>query len=447
MQDSQMNLRLLIIGEVFTDLYLHALPDDKKHLIRLGGIFHAARACHAATIEYGIGYYAPSYLNHDISRIASELNAKECYNLGVIERKPNVMIVSEVTEAGDQGYFDVLYNQKDLNYTNPLSKLVSDFQPTDVLVFPGIYDVEAVIAELTIYKCRLHVDINYDSESFIKQLSFKLTTVIISTSSSIFGKTCNGNYNALKSYLNIDICENILLKENRGGSKLFCHRDNIEFNCPAFPTNTVHSVGVGDCFNVMYLSSLIKHNNPEIALRWASLCSSHYASTFSHDIFVLQVKNTASMSAEIINNIHGVRLSWESRSEKHIYIAAPDFPDVDTTLITQVAQSLQYHNFKPHLPVRENGIITGVEDVSMQDSVYEKDYNLLKECNLLIAVLLYDDPGTLVELGIFAQMGKPTILFDPYCRAKNLFLRKTATRICNTVGEVIDETYDLLRER
>lgn len=42
----------------------------------------------------------------------------------------------------------------------------------------------------------------------------------------------------------------------------------------------------------------------------------------------------------------------QKHKQKNIYIAAPDFPYVNTTLLDQLKESLEYHNFNPRLPMR-----------------------------------------------------------------------------------------------
>jgi nucleoside 2-deoxyribosyltransferase len=110
-------------------------------------------------------------------------------------------------------------------------------------------------------------------------------------------------------------------------------------------------------------------------------------------------------------------------------------------LLDKLKECLIYHNFNPRLPIRENGIAT--KDLSSQDEliIYQKDISLLDDCDLLIAVLLYNDPGTLVELGMFKQASKPTIIFDPFNYCENMFVRHTPDYLCKTIADVIGAVY------
>ena len=144
---------------------------------------------------------------------------------------------------------------------------------------------------------------------------------------------------------------------------------------------------------------------------------------------------------EMLNELVGIRLPWNVRKLINIYLAAPDFPDVNTEILVKLNECLTYHNFTPRLPVRENGIAT--KDLNYQEelTIFRKDVSLLDDCELLIAVLLYNDPGTLVELGMFKQTGKPTIVFDPFNHCDNMFVRHTPDYLCKTIADVIGAVY------
>ncbi|MEO5324007.1 nucleoside 2-deoxyribosyltransferase, partial [Mesorhizobium sp. CC13] len=83
-------------------------------------------------------------------------------------------------------------------------------------------------------------------------------------------------------------------------------------------------------------------------------------------------------------------------------------PEVDAAV-----SALEYHNFVVRRPVQENGEAeSGSTHQALRD-FYHKDVELLKCCSLVLAVPLFRDPGTLVEVGMAIAMGKPVITFDP----------------------------------
>lgn len=430
--------KLLVVGEVFTDVHL----DHNPIIHRLGGIFHSARALHSVKQQYALAAITPNYLDGYIKKFGQELEANICTIIGEIKDVPNVMLISESTEAGNQGYQEVLREQQTVATLNGLAlkSMLDEYQPTDILIYPGKYNLLELGETLKDSRARIHIDFQYEDQNLTKFSELvEIQTVMLSTSASIFKKDCNGDPSMLLEYLE-DKTKSLLLKENRGGSRYFSFSNPCWVTAPAFLTDTVHSVGVGDCFNALFLTFEDNLNN---SMKIASYAASWYASTYDHKIFASNVESLKELKEQIIE-LPGVRLGWDDRINHHIYIAAPDFPHIDTSWIEEIYNCLDYHNFIPHRPVKENGIIIGSEEENIQLVTYYKDIKLLEECSLLVAVLLNDDPGTYVEIGWAARSNKPTILFDPYFKANNLFLKKSVTKVCHSVGEVINAVFECL---
>jgi nucleoside 2-deoxyribosyltransferase len=436
------NRKLLIVGEVFVDTYLS--DNHNSSLVRLGGIFHSARGCDALNIPYGLAYYAPLYLKRDIEKYSCMLQSQGTFELGYIDKSPNVMIVKEPKEVGDQGYEDLLKNQAEVINTCSISEVISYFNPTDILIYPGKYDLQQILFFLKGSDIKVHIDFHYDSETLLDILDFKVETALISTSSYLFRNNCKGSLIELKNLFSNDRFNTILLKENRGGSCFYKWDENILYESPSYFIPTVHSVGVGDCFNSVFIGLENSFLDCEARLKISALCSSTYASTFDHEEFKTKVNN---MNFQELLLLTGTRLPWEERENKDIYIAGPDFPNVDTSLISKLSECLSYHNFKIHLPIRENGLITNSSTFDEKYKTYLKDVSLIENCDLLIAVLLYNDPGTLVELGMFKQSKKPTILFDPFNICKNMFLQNTPDYLCNSIEDVLNSTFECLKRK
>jgi len=439
-----MDKRVLIIGEIFVDTHLDII-DINGPLIRLGGIFHSARAFSAIGVEYVLAYYAPDYLDDDINYYSCVLKSQGCFRLGEVKNAPNVMLVNESREVGDQGYYNILKDQAVYTEIEQLTNIVNITKPTDILIYPGRYDTKKILIDLRDYKGRIHVDFHYDSENIKPDTIPVLSTIILSTSSIVFKSLCNGNVHDLISYFKPFNAEFILFKENRGGALCYSFPKDNYYESPAYYVPTMHSVGVGDIYNAVFISDLINRDT-EKNMRLASQCAARYAETMLYEKFQVNVQAVLGNLEQMIG-LEGVRLSWEERKIINIYIAAPDFPDINTLLLDELSESLRYHNFNPRLPIRENGIVRETMTPEEKLQIFRNDLDLLSTCHLLIAVLLINDAGTLVELGMFAQSGKPTIVFDPYNICQNMFVTHTPNYFCKTIGEVIDATYQCLRRR
>lgn len=432
---------ILVIGEIFIDTHLDILHKQTP-LVRLGGIFHAARAFYACDSKYSIAYYAPLYLERDVETFAFELGAQHSFKLGNIDHSPNVLLISDSTESGFQGYCNIVKDQAVYYPPENIEEIISIVQPTDVLLFPGRFDNLLILNALKNDQRRLHIDLHYDCESLLDTFSGCIDTIFTSTSSSLFQNHCHGTLAGIKMHFKDQDIIRFVVKENRGGSYMYNVAADELIEAPSYVVNTMHSVGVGDVFDSVFLVNELMHGAQK-ALRYAALVAAWYAETMDVNIFRANVLYTNHHIDEEFT-LMGIRLPWDIRSEKNIYIAAPDFPDVNTVKIDHLVNCLQYHNFKTRRPVQENGLATPDMSVKDEQAMYRKDIDLLYECDILIAVLLYNDPGMLVELGMFKQMMKPTILYDPYSICDNLFVKQTPDYMCKTVEEVISSVFQCL---
>lgn len=429
---------VLIIGEVFIDTHLDII-DENGPLVRLGGVFHSARAFAALDLNYALAYYAPTYLDDDINEWSLYLNTRGCYKLGNINKAPNVMLVNESTEAGDQGYYNIIKDQAEYVDLENIKEIVGIVNPTDILLFPGRYDTLKILQDLQDFAGNVHIDFHYDIEGILGGINRKIESIILSTSSTFYKETCGGTLEGLLGNFMGREIKQFLVKENRGGSFCYLPANDKQYESSSYYVPTMHSVGVGDVYNSVFVSTLFGTDVFK-RMRLAALCAAKYAETMSYEKF----RENAQLVCENINEfdeLAGIRLPWAERKKINIYLAAPDFPDMDTHLLDNLNECLLYHNFSPRLPIRENGIACKTMRYEDELDMYQKDTALLNECGLLIAVLLYNDPGTLVELGMFKQAGKPTIIFDPFNYCENMFVRHTPDYLCKNITDVIGAVY------
>lgn len=167
----------------------------------------------------------------------------------------------------------------------------------------------------------------------------------------------------------------------------------------------------------------------------------HYAKSTFVDNIQSSVQGVLKISADKLKSFSGCLLPWEKRQNCNIYVAAPDFDFVETTPIEILCDSLAYHNFVPHRPVKENGQMSVNAPKDERQRLFHGDMHLLDQCNMLIAVLLYNDPGTLIEIGLAAQRGIPTLVYDPNKIADNCMLTELPTLVSNDLDEIIAKVF------
>ncbi len=430
--------KICLIGQVLVDV---TLSPTGKHQLRLGGLLHAARALWALGIGYELAYIAPEYLSGQIDNYAKRHGASKSYTLGTVTGAPNVILVTDPTEAGPQRYELLLRDEHESHIREERLKLLANDQTiTDILIFSGGFSLEHTLQAISLSSSAIHADIAYGvgDVEILGENKRGFDTIMMSTSSELFLKTFRGNPDQLKNVIVPRLSRALIFKENRGGSRFFTKES--ELRIPSQTRPIVHSVGVGDVFDASFLA-LSRTQPPEVALAYSAHIAADYASTTYPDDFKDSTGRTIAIPPEKLKGLGGISLPWENRPQYPVYIAAPDFNYLDRRPIEKLCEALNYHNFTFRRPVAENGQAHETDDYATKFDFFHADLSMLAECRLVIAVLLIDDPGTLIEIGIAAEKQMPVIIYDPYKRAKNLFLQILPTLLTNSLDEVISETF------
>ena len=392
-------------------------------------------------MEYALAYYAPNYLVKDIEKFGIDvLRASNVYCLGNVDKAPNVMLIGQSDESGNQLYENILCRQAEYISILPLMQVLDDFTPTDIIIFPGRYGNARILSELSDYEGKIYIDMNYDCDDILDLNSIKIQTVFLSTSSTSYEKFFKEtSYDNLITYFRKKNVSQLLIKENRGGSWLYDFSGKTSYEAPAHIGTTIHSVGVGDVYDIAFMSEILGSNIAD-NMAFAAWVSSLYAKTIQQEIFK---ENTELIVQNIqeFTDMEGIRVLWNERVNYPIYMAAPDFDYVDTKKLDVLEESLLYHNFKPRRPIQENGQVNKDMDINEERAIFAEDMRLLSECKIMIATLLYNDQGTLVEIGNYQANGKPIILYDPYLKLDNMFLKNSCTYYCKTKSQVIDAVF------
>jgi len=403
---------------------------------------HAARALWAMGVSFGFAYIAPDYLKHDIETFAVQYGASHVKQIGVVSRCPNVVIVGEGKEVGAQRYEYLLRAQSCCELDPRALKTIGHAHNfTEFVIFPGGFQLSPVLGELADTKANVFADINFIAENLgeLSSLGRKFSSLILSTSSELFLITFGGAPSRTAKDLGV-YADTILLKENRGGSRLFNPGTTDWIGVPAQVRPVLHSVGVGDFFDAVFVVQQRLHGSKP-ALAYASFAAAEYASSFDDAAVKEAVGAVLEISPQDIQLFDGVALPWELRRRINVYLAAPDFDNVDTSPLDAVADALTYHNFSSRRPVREHGQARADTSNAEKLRLAEADLDLLSRCELLVAVLLYEDPGTFIEIGIALEKKIPVIVFDPYLRAKNLMLTELPVLVSSDLDKVMAEVF------
>lgn len=419
-------MNLLIIGDIFIDTHTDL---SEKKINRIGGIFHSVRTLNAFGKESSIIYCASEYMNEHVKKYQKKLRIKDAYHCFDRKGSPGIFLIDHSNELHDNRYEYILDGEEVINTLNENISKINFSNFTDALVYPGSYNLDMILDLLNENNINIHIDMQY--ESLDKIFKYNIDTLFISVSSEVINET-------VKDYIKKNRnCETIVLKENRGGSKIII-KDGSYYETPAFLLGSMHSVGVGDAYN----SSFLLHRDQGYSIEDSSLKASYTASLYSLTLhYETFIESLAVLDSYTPDKINGVRVDFSKRKYIHIYIAGPDFKDSKyTNYFDKIYEIIQYHNFNGHLPIRENGDGAGKSSIE-QSKMYKADIELLDKCQIMIACGFENDSGTMAEIGYFKANKKPIILLDINKEVNNMFIRHTVDKIVYSLDELLDTLY------
>ena len=427
----------MLIGEVAIDFVMPTRTTEAK--VRLGGVVHAARGLWASGRHYSVGAFCPAYLVEQARDYLIQHGCQEFILLGEIAGAPNVIAIADVKEVGHQGYEDILRDERTVvqNY-NDID--LCRFDP--VVVFPGRYDLKSVIDQLK-PGARVTIDAAYDVEDAhaLKSLTGRIDSIVISTSSTLFSTLASGDIIPLIDLAKGIGAKQLLLKENRGGSRLFdLGTDSVEYITATLDV-TENSVGVGDAFTAVF--GTFDGSARDAAWRGMQVATVYSQTTWPDDL-QRDVRRSLQMPVEVVRGLGGVTLPWHVRPSLQIYLAAPDFSYTDHQEISAAVAALEYHNFRVRRPVKENGEADREAPLESLSSYYFSDVQLLRECVAVFAIPIERDPGTLVEIGIAIEMGKPVVTFDPRNENRNTMVARGSASYSSDLDLCLNGLFDAL---
>lgn len=427
----------ILIGEVTVDF---TMPTRTTHAkVRLGGVVHAARGLWASGRKYSVGAFCPAYLVEQARNYLSQHGCQEFVLLGEVTGAPNVIAIADVKEVGHQGYEDILRDERRVVPSCDHVDL-SRFDP--VVIFPGRYDLGEVINQLK-PGARVTIDAAYDVDGadVLRSLTGRIDSLVISTSSTLFSKLALSDVAPLLDLAKSVGARQLLLKENRGGSRLFdVGTGAIEYITATLDV-TMNSVGVGDAFTAVF--GTFDGSSRDAAWRGMQVATVYSQTTWPDDLR-RDIERELRIPIEVVRGLGGVILPWHVRPGLQIYLAAPDFSYADHVEINAAVAALEYHNFRVRRPVKENGEAKREAPIESLSPYYFSDVQLLRECAAVFAIPIERDPGTLVEIGLAIEMGKPVVTFDPRSENRNTMVVRGSTAYSSDLDVCLNGTFDAL---
>ncbi|MCW2339159.1 nucleoside 2-deoxyribosyltransferase [Sphingobium sp. B2D3A] len=342
--------------------------------------------------------------------------------LGEVTGAPNLIAIADVQEVGHQGYEDILRSERKVSFIRDVAPLM-EFER--IVVFPGRYDLNKVLQAVGPNAC-VTLDAAYDmGEASLRELAKgRVSRLVLSTSSELFMGLASKDVSLLLELARQVGVAHLLLKENRGGSRLFDLRSGAVERITATLDVTVNSVGVGDAFTAVF--GCFDGTVRDAAWRGMQVATVYSQTTWPDDLR-RDVRRELRLTVDNVRQLGGVTLPWHVRPMHPIYLAAPDFSYASHREIDVALSALKYHNFRVRRPVQENGEAAPNAPLESLVPFFFKDVELLRECAAVFAIPIDRDPGTLVEMGMAMEMGKPVITYDPRHENRNTMVVQGST--------------------
>ena len=432
---------VLIVGHVYVDVDLSPWHPEPK--LRHGGVIHAARAAWALGLDFGVAFVAPDYLTASIDRYLRELSCDRISRVGIVLGAPNVVTYWDAKESSAQGYQDLLREERRIELdASSIKAAVQDSRFETVLAFPDPdWDQTALDAVTSTGKTTIVDPSDLPSDYRPSHLSGELV-LMTSTSTALFQESCGRSVDRLLEFGPKIHATKIVLKENRGGAAVYSPAGQVLAESACVYSEAVHSVGVGDAFDVAF-ASRYGRDTLESAITFSAGVASVYASSTDPDE-LRDILRPECFPEWLARPHHQVRLPWDVRPDFPIYLAAPDFDYLDRRHIEHVIEALEYHNFRVLRPVQINGQLSSESSNSDRARAFDDDVSLLYRSKLLLAILRPNDSGTLVEMGIAFGACLPVVAYDSESTEMNPMVTFLPNVFANTVPDVVDAVFDLI---
>lgn len=205
-----------------------------------------------------------------------------------------------------------------------------------------------------------------------------------------------------KYLLKIEEAEVVVIKNGAKGAKVFF--EDTSKTIPVYESNFVWPIGSGDIFSAVFAWKwIIEKCSPEESALYASKYTADYCNSQSIPLSIIPQK------------FKGLELT----NRKKIYIAGPFFTIADRFLVNEIHSILMSFDVDVFSPYHDAGLSLNKQD---SDELIKKDLESLESCDVVLAIISGNDPGTIFEVGYAKALKKKIIVFFENYKENDLFM-------------------------
>ncbi|HHW41599.1 MAG TPA: hypothetical protein GXX19_10725 [Syntrophomonadaceae bacterium] len=305
-------------------------------------------------------------------------------------------------------------------------KMPNTFPISDVVLFYPYLHLDTYINQ---YSDSLKgLDVQYDIDLVLGLENLSQIDILFISTSDVLSYTKKSFQEILDLFFKKGV-KIIVTKFGQGGSSIYRQKES-RIDIPSFQSNYQFTVGAGDVFNAVFLVTY--HNTKDLEL--SGLSAAAAASVF---IESFDFRSTPWNLQEEIKSRRKQFIHPEQAQKIKIYLAGPFFSDGERYMVSQTYHALKKCGFSLFSPWHEDGIVPRLAVKS-----FKKNINAIKEATLIVALLDYEDPGTVWECGYAYALNKPIYAIQTCTNSFNLMVNLSTELTCESLRCLIDYLYE-----
>jgi sugar/nucleoside kinase (ribokinase family)/nucleoside 2-deoxyribosyltransferase len=219
--------------------------------------------------------------------------------------------------------------------------------------------------------------------------------------------------------------------------------DHVMDFVPAFVADARSSIGSGDCFGGAVAARLAAGDRLGKAAQTGAAVASLFVERESN-IPPAQLDDAV---AEVLESRPRRAVSPVALEQVVVYLAGPWFTVAEALLIEELEAMLDNLGMDVLSPRRDIGELSADATPAEILDIGRRDYEAIDACQLVVAVLDGNDPGTLMEVGYAAKAAKPIIGLSSGLGTGAQPMREAAgVRVVATIPELVEEVTRWVRE-
>lgn len=295
------------------------------------------------------------------------------------------------------------------DYYHPLSTPIPYNLPTDNFTLPIVKAKSILYYGMIECKCTVNGDyVVYDPQNHVgfKETNSKakhLALILNKNEAMLLSDNISDNLTTVgKHLLKAEGAEVVVIKNGSKGAMVFF--DDKFSIIPVFESESVWPIGSGDIFSAVFAWKwMIEKKSPHECALYASKYTADYCNSRNIPLST-QPKEFGAITPT---------------GRRKVYLAGPFFTIAERFLVNELYSILKGFDVDVFSPYHDAGVSHNREDNTV---LLKKDIENLEDCDVVLAILSGNDPGTIFEIGYAKALDKRVIIYCENYKENDLFM-------------------------